>query len=95
MGVVLVGLEFKDIIFRTMSISSPMTSAGGCLGSGFSRELRAFIAVCLPSWCEILVYRDGTSVDARMHLSGSGVFLINRINSVVSFINEGRSLIRG
>jgi len=72
-----------------------MTSAGGCLGSGFSTEFRAFIAACLPSWCGILVYRDDTSVDARMHLSGSGVFSINRINSVVSFINERRSLIRG
>ena len=72
-----------------------MTSAGGCLGSGFSTEFRASIAACLPSWCGILVYRDDTSVDARMHLSGSGVFSINRINSVVSFINEGRSLIRG
>ena len=71
-----------------------MTSAGGCLGSGFSTEFRAFTAACLPSWCGIFVYRDDTSVDARMHLSGSG-FSISRINSVVSFINEGRSLIRG
>jgi len=67
-----------------------MTSAGGCLGSGFSTEFRAFTAACLPSWCGIFVYRDDTSMDARMHLSGSGLFSISRINSVVSFINEGR-----
>ena len=59
---------------RTISISSPMTSAGGCLGSGFSIAFKAFIAVCLPSVCGMLVYSDDTARVAKIHSSGSIVF---------------------
>ena len=72
-----------------------MTSAGGWRGLGSSMSAMVFIAASFPSAWGMLVYSDDTSIDARRQSFGSVIPSMRFMNSVVSLMKEGSSLIEG
>ena len=64
-------IHLKDIVFSTMSISSPIICGSGFSAIGFGLFCSALTAAFLPSSWGMLVYSDDTSMVANVQLVGS------------------------